>query len=221
MKIKKYNEKGKESGEINLKEEIFGLKLNNDLIHQVVVSMMSNQRQVIAHTKGRGEVSGGGKKPWKQKGTGRARHGSSRSPIWVGGGVTFGPTKERNFKKKINKKMKQKALFQVLSQKLRDKEIILIDSFSLKEGKTKNAKDFLVNLSKNKDFSDLVSKKKNSALITNTELNQENLRAFSNISNVFNEEFRKLNILDLLKYKYLIIINPEESLKILDSKLNK
>lgn len=221
MKTKVYNEKGKISGEIELPEEIFDLKLNNDVVHQVVVSMMSNKRQVLAHTKDRSEVSGGGKKPWKQKGTGRARHGSSRSPIWIGGGVTFGPNKERNFKKKINAKMKMKALFQVLSQKMKDGEIIFIDSFSLVKPKTKDAKSFLDSLAQNKEFGDLVSKKKNSAFITNTELNKNNIKSFSNLENIETGEFRKLSILDLLKYKYLVIINSEESLKVLENKLNK
>ena len=219
MKTKVYDAKGKSSGEIELPEEFFGQELNNDLVHQVVVSMMSNQRQVLAHTKGRSEVQGGGRKPWKQKGTGRARHGSSRSPLWVGGGVTFGPTKERNFKKKINKKVKQQALFQVLSQKNKDNELILVDSFSLKKPKTKEAKALLDALAKNKAFSDLVSKKKNSVFITDIKLNQNNIKSFANIANVDTGEFRKLNILDLLKYKYLIIINPEKSLKLLKDKI--
>jgi len=221
MKSKIYDAKGTASGDIELPEEIFGLELNNDLVHQVVVSMMANRRKVIAHTKDRGEVRGGGKKPWKQKGTGRARHGSSRSPIWVGGGVTFGPTKERNFSKKINKKMKQKALFQVLSQKMRDGEIIFVNPFSLEAPKTKDAKAFLDALAKNKGLEEIVSKKKNSAFITNTELNQNNIKSFANIENVQTGEFRKLNILDLLNNKFLIIINPTESLKVLEEKLDK
>lgn len=221
MKIKVYDIKGKEKEEISLPEEIFGLELNNDLVHQVTVSMMSNQRQVISHTKGRGDVSGGGKKPWKQKGTGRARHGSSRSPIWKGGGVTFGPTNERNFDKKINKKAKTKALFQVLSQKLKDGEIIFVDSVSFETPKTKQAVEMLKDLSKVKGFENILTKNKNSALITNTELNQNNVKSFANLANVKTDELRKLNVLDLLKYKYLVISNPKETLELLASKLNK
>ncbi len=221
MKSKIYDIKGKESGEIDLPENIFGLDLNNDLVHQVIVSMMSNQRQVLAHTKGRGEVSGGGKKPWKQKGTGRARHGSIRSPIWRGGGITFGPTKERNFKKKINAKMKTVALMQILSQKFKDGEIIFVDSISLEAPKTKEAKSILDALASVKGFEMLTKKKNNSAIIFDTELNQNNIKSFANISNVRTEEFRKINPLDILNYKYLVITKPEESIELLSNKLNK
>ena len=101
IKIKVYNQKVEEAGEMKLSDKIFNVEANNALLHQAMVAQMSNERQVLAHTKSRSEVRGGGKKPWKQKGTGRARAGSSRSPIWIGGGVTFGPTKERNFSKNI------------------------------------------------------------------------------------------------------------------------
>jgi len=219
MKSKIYDIKGKSTGDIDLPAEIFDLKLNKDLVHQVVVSMMSNQRSNIAHTKDRSEVSGGGKKPWKQKGTGRARHGSIRSPIWRGGGITFGPRKDRNYSKKINKKMKTKALFQILSQKMRDGEILFVDSLNLKQPKTKEAKEILLNLSKIKGFEMLLSKKKNSALLTNVEYNDNNLKSFSNFSNISLDELRKLNPLDLLKYKYLVVVNPTESVELLKSKI--
>src|SRR3989338_499645 len=102
MEAKVYNMQGKEAGKIELPENIFGLKWNADLIHQVITSMQSNARAGTAHTKGRGEVRGGGRKPWRQKGTGRARHGSRRSPIWKGGGVAHGPSKEKKYSQKIN-----------------------------------------------------------------------------------------------------------------------
>ena len=103
LKVKVYNLEGKETEEVELSEEIFDVKIKDDLVHQAFVAHISNSRQVLADTKNKGEVRGGGKKPWKQKGTGRARHGSSRSPIWRGGGVTFGPTTERNYSKKIKR----------------------------------------------------------------------------------------------------------------------
>ena len=120
-----YNQKGEKTGKIDIPESIFSLEPNIDLIHQVYVAQQANSRIAIAHTKTRGEVRGGGKKPWKQKGTGRARHGSIRSPIWKGGGVTFGPRSDRNFSKAINKKQRQKALFMVLSSKVNDNSFAL------------------------------------------------------------------------------------------------
>src|SRR3972149_9857733 len=112
-----YDIDGKKSGTVTLPENVFGVRWNADLVKQVSDSLLSAKRKPIAHTKNRGEVRGGGKKPWQQKGTGRARHGSIRSPIWVGGGVTGGPRKEKNFERKVSKKMKAKALYTILSQK--------------------------------------------------------------------------------------------------------
>jgi large subunit ribosomal protein L4 len=137
MKTSLYNQEAVEVGKVELNDSIFALPLNRDLVYQVTVSQISNKRQVIAHAKGRSEVRGGGKKPWRQKGTGRARHGSNRSPIWKGGGVTHGPTKEANFKRKINRKMAQKAMYVVLSEKQRAGQVAVIDSLVLADHKTK------------------------------------------------------------------------------------
>ena len=155
-----YNLKGKEAGTISLPESVFGLKWNADLVHQVVTSMESTARSTVAHTKNRGEVRGGGKKPWQQKGTGRARHGSIRSPIWVGGGVTHGPRNEKVFDRKVNKKMKAKALYTILSAKYKKGEVLFVDDLSLRAIKTKDARDTLASLSKVKGYTDILNKRK-------------------------------------------------------------
>src|SRR3990167_7958338 len=149
MKVKLYNQVAEEVGKTELPDEVFGLKWNADLVHQVVTSQEANRRPTVAHAKGRGEVRGGGRKPWRQKGTGRARHGSIRSPIWKGGGVTHGPLKEKNYKKKINKKMAKKALFAVLSAKARDNEIIVLDDLKFSEPKTRLAAEMFAKFEKN------------------------------------------------------------------------
>src|SRR3989339_1692989 len=131
MKTKVYNLQGTESGEIELADSIFNIKIKQELVHEVFVAQTNNQREPWADTKSKAEVRGGGKKPWKQKGTGRARHGSSRSPIWKGGGVTFGPRNDRNFKMRINKKMRQNAIFMVLSDAHRQERFLVVDSLVL------------------------------------------------------------------------------------------
>ena len=139
MTIDVYNKEHSKVGTLELPPKVFDASWNPRLVHQVIVSLMSSARKPLAHTKGRSEVRGGGKKPWRQKHTGRARVGSSRSPLWRHGGVTFGPTNERVFFKKVNKDMKRKALYSVLSKKLADDEIRVIDTFGFKERKTKEA----------------------------------------------------------------------------------
>ncbi len=215
MEAKVYNHEGKEAGKISLPETMFALPWNGDLVHQVMVSMQSNERQVVADTKGRGEVSGGGKKPWKQKGTGRARHGSIRSPIWKGGGVTHGPKAERNFKKKVNRQMKTKALFTILSQKLRDNEIIFIDDLKLAAVKTKAAAAVLSRLAQVKGFETLGYKKGNRALVTLPARNEAAEKSLRNLKTVLVTEARNLNPLELLNYKFVVLAQPAESLKAL------
>lgn len=221
MESKIYNQEGKETGSINLPASVFGLPWNSDLVHQVVVSEAANKRNRVAHTKDRGEVRGGGKKPWRQKGTGRARHGSIRSPIWIGGGVTHGPTKEKNYEKKIGKKMKAKALFTILSEKLRQNEILFVDNINLKESKTKEAKKVLEKMSKISGFEGVLSKKNNSAVITFWDKNRENERSFRNFSNFKTGELRNITPSEILNHKYLIIIEPKESVEFIAGKLNK
>ncbi len=134
-----YSMDGAKTGMLTLSDALFAVKPKLGVIHQVIVAQEANARVAIAHTKDRSEVRGGGKKPWKQKGTGRARHGSSRSPIWVGGGVTFGPRNERNFSLKINKATRRTALAMVLTDKVINGALIAVDQFVFAEGKTKLA----------------------------------------------------------------------------------
>ncbi|HEY4478728.1 MAG TPA: 50S ribosomal protein L4, partial [Candidatus Paceibacterota bacterium] len=213
METKIYNQKGQESGKVEIPEAIFGLPWNADLVHQVVVSMTSSMRHSIAHTKTRGEVRGGGKKPWQQKGTGRARHGSSRSPIWVGGGVAHGPRNEKNYDRKINKKAKVKALYTLLSKKYRDGEILFIDNLKFATPKTKDAKGTLASLSKIKGFEKLGTKPVNAAMITVDKKYNELTKSFNNFGNVIVEEFRNMNPVSILSHKYIVIADLEQSLK--------
>lgn len=214
MELPVYNQEGKETGKMTLPESVFGVSWNGDLVHQVVTSMFSNARTPIAHTKGRGEVSGGGKKPWRQKGTGRARHGSIRSPIWVKGGVAHGPTKEKNYSKKINKQMKTAALRAILSQKAKEGEVLLIDSLSLSEPKTKEAKKVLSALGGIKGFERMPTARRG-AFIALPEKNENAKRGFRNFGNISVSEIASLNPVDALNFKYLVIASPTESLKIL------
>ncbi|MEI6480119.1 MAG: 50S ribosomal protein L4 [bacterium] len=218
METKIYNQKGQEAGTIALPESIFGLAWNSDLVHQVAVSMMSTARQPIAHTKDRGEVSGGGKKPWKQKGTGRARHGSTRSPIWVGGGVAHGPRNEKIYDRKVNRKMKTKAIFTILSRKFKDGEMIFVDSLKIAEPKTKDAKNILMSLGEVKGFEKLATKRKNAAYIGLMAKDAATEKSFQNIGSVMVDEFRNVNPVDLLNSKFVVISEPEKAFAFLQSK---
>ncbi len=137
--VKVYNWQGKDAGTMTVPDALFAVAVNSNVIHDVIVAQDANSRVILSHTKDRSQVSGGGKKPWKQKGTGRARHGSSRSPIWIGGGVTHGPLAERNFSQKVNKKTKRAALAMVLSDKLQEGTFVAVEDFGFPEGKTKFA----------------------------------------------------------------------------------
>src|SRR5579862_8258168 len=140
MKADVYNLKDEVVGSVELPENVFGARWNAALIKQVLDSQLANRRSPWAHVKERGEVRGGGKKPWRQKGTGRARHGSTRSPLWVGGGVAHGPRKDKNYDRKINKSMKAKAFLTLLSRKYKEGEVLFVESFSFKAPKTAEAK---------------------------------------------------------------------------------
>lgn len=218
MEATVYNQKGQESGKIKLPESVFGHSWNADLVHQVVVSMRTSMRHPIAHTKTRGEVRGGGKKPWQQKGTGRARHGSTRSPIWVGGGVAHGPRNDKNFDRKINRKAMSKALLTLLSKKYKDGQILFVDSLVFEKPKAKDAKTTLMSLSKVKGFEKFATKPRNVAVIAVAKKYPELVRSFQNFGNVSVEELRSINPLSILNHRYLVIENPKETLKSLEVK---
>ncbi len=212
---------GAKGGTLTLPEELFGKKWNADLVHQVVVGMQANARPTVAHTKFRGEVSGGGKKPWKQKGTGRARHGSNRSPIWKGGGVTHGPRAEKVYAVKINKKMRLAALATVLSRKWKDGEIIFVDKIEFAAPKTSEAKKVLLALAKGAGAATLATKRKNAAVIAFASKDTVAAKSFRNFGSLITEEVRNLNPVDLMNKKFLIIERPNESLAVLASRMAK
>jgi large subunit ribosomal protein L4 len=168
-----------------------------------------------AHTKDRSEVRGGGRKPWQQKGTGRARHGSSRSPIWKGGGVTHGPRNEKDYSQKINRQARQKALLVVLSRKLADKEIIFVDSISIEAPKTKDAIAMLAGLAK-AGFNN--AKKNNAALIALPNAHAPTQKSFANIGHVEVVDVRNLNPVSIMSSKYLILVDPAAAIETLSKK---
>ena len=208
MKVNIYNQEGKKTGEIDLPSDVFDIPFNNNLVWQVFVSQRANQRKPIAHTKDRGEIRGGGRKPWAQKGTGRARHGSIRSPLWVGGGVTFGPRNERNYTKKIPKKMKRKALFSLLSEKIRRKLIFIVDKINIKEPKTKEVAKIFDNL-KNK----LENLKSGKTLLIIPKDDRKIKRAAKNIPDLEILEAKNLSVLSLMSFKNTILL--EDSIEVI------
>lgn len=194
IKIKLYDLSGKSVGEAVLDPVVFGVKVKPEIVQQAVVAQQKNSREVIAHTKGRSEVRGGGRKPWKQKGTGRARHGSIRSPLWVGGGVTFGPTSDRNFSVKINKKIKQSALAMVLSDKVAHDHLVALVDYKLPEAKTKLLKKAL----------DLLPNKGKSTLIVTASAKDPIVLAARNLPKITTINYGSLNVVDLLTHEYLL-----------------
>ncbi len=200
MKVAVYNQKGEAVGKTDLNPKIFEVKLNEHLLSEVVRASLSNLRQGTAHTKTRAEVRGGGKKPWKQKGTGRARAGSNRSPIWRHGGVTFGPRSERNWTLKINKKAKTKALFMTLSDKALNNQLVVIDSINLIAPKTK---EFVAVLGGIKKTVKNLGKKH---LFLVPKLEQSLMRASRNLPSVTPKTANSINVLDILKADSLVIL---------------
>ncbi len=192
-KIDVYDMEGKKVDTVNLKEEIFGIEPNEAVVHSVLVNFLANQRQGTQSTKTRAEVRGGGRKPWKQKGTGRARQGSIRAPQWIKGGIALGP-KPRSYKYQVNKKEKRLAIKSCLSSKVLEKELVVVNSLTLKEIKTKEMAKALTNL-----------KVEGKTLILLPEKNETVQKSARNIEGVKTTLVNTMNVYDLLKYKNLVV----------------
>jgi len=192
-KMDVYDIEGKKVSTVDLKEEIFGIEPNEAVVHSVLVNFLANQRQGTQSTKTRSEVSGGGRKPWRQKGTGRARQGSIRAPQWIKGGIALGP-KPRSYKYQVNRKEKRLAIKSCLSSKVLEKELVVVDSLPLKEIKTKEMAKALTNL-----------KVEGKTLILLPEKNETVQKSARNIEGVKTTLVNTINVYDLLKYKNLVI----------------
>ena len=210
MKVEIYKADGKTGGSVELAEQVFAYPWNGDLVHQVLSSQMSNQRAGTAHTKDRSEVSGGGKKPWAQKGTGRARHGSSRSPIWRHGGVTHGPRSDRNYKETIPRAMKNRALYALLSAKLREGKILFVDDIKLESAKTSSAYNVMKSLSTVEGFKTLNWAKHNNAVVFTPMKDRATHLAFRNLPNVRFENMDQMNPLKIANTRYIVVVSPEK-----------
>lgn len=187
------NIKGEQVGNIDLSEQIFGIDVNEHVVYEVVKNHLANKRQGTQSAKTRAEVRGGGKKPWRQKGTGRARQGSIRSPQWRGGGIVFAP-KPRDYSYSVPKKVKRLALKSVLTSKVNDEELIVLDSLNLDEISTKQAKAILNNIKADKK-----------AIVVINEGNENVYKSFRNIAGVKVAVVENINVYDLLKYNSLIM----------------
>ena len=198
--------KGEKIKDIKLEDSIWGITPNDQVVYEAVVLNAASKRQGTHSTKTRSEVSGGGRKPWRQKGTGNARQGSIRAPHWVGGGVVFGPNANRNYTKKMNKKERRLALKSALTYKANDKEIIAIEKFDLESNKTRDFLKFLEDLKVN-----------GKALIVTTELTDNNILATRNVKNVKLVLANELNTYDVLAYDKLII--TEDAIKYVEEVL--
>ena len=201
-KVDVYNMQGKKVSDVELNEAVFGIEPNETIVHSVLVNYLANQRQGTQSTKTRAEVSGGGKKPWRQKGTGRARQGSIRAPQWIKGGIALGP-KPRSYKYRVNKKEKQLAIRSLLSAKVLDNELTVVDKLEVKDAKTKVMAKALTDL-----------KVEGKALIILAEKNDNVLRSSRNIEGVKTIELNTINVFDLLNCNKLVL--PLDTVKKLE-----
>lgn len=202
MEIKVVNYKGEEVKTLSVRDDVFAVPANTELVHRAVVTLLANRRHVYAHTKDRGQVSGGGKKPWKQKGTGRARHGSIRSPLWVGGGITFGPQPNRNFSLRMNKKEQRAALCMALSDKLEQSQLIVVDNLSVEMPKTKTLQERMKALQVTR-----------SAVVVSEDAHTR--QAAKNLQDVLVLRGGNVNVYDILRHRYLVC--TEESVRLMES----
>ena len=201
-KIDVYDINGKKVKELELNEAVFGIEPNETVVHSVLINFLANQRQGTQSTKTRAEVSGGGRKPWRQKGTGRARQGSTRAPQWIKGGIALGP-KPRSYKYTVNKKERALAVRSVLSSKVLENELVVVDSIPMKEIKTKEMVKTLSNL-----------KVEGKTLIMLPEKNENVQKSARNIENVKTTLVETINVYDLLKYNKLVV--TEDTIKKLE-----
>ncbi|MFA6105991.1 MAG: 50S ribosomal protein L4 [Patescibacteria group bacterium] len=209
MKVKVYNLEGKETKQTELNDAIFNIPVKSEVVHEVFVAQRNNAREPWADTKNRGEVRGGGKKPWQQKGTGRARHGSIRSPIWKGGGVTFGPLSIRNYKTKTNKKTRRLATKMCLSDKAQNGAIWVMENFSFKEPKTKFFAALIKSLPVTQKTFLVITAAKDAAVI----------RATSNIKSLQTTRAEDLNVVDIMNKQ--AILTTVEGIKKIEEALSK
>ena len=191
-KVSVLNMEGSEVGTIELSDAVFGVEVNEHLVHQAVLNQLANNRQGTQKAKTRSEVSGGGRKPWRQKGTGHARQGSTRSPQWTGGGVVFAPT-PRDYSVKMNKKEKQLAMKSVLTSKVNESKFIVLDELKLAEIKTKQIKAVLDNLKVEK------------ALIVTKEKDDVVVKSANNLPKVATTALNNINVYDILKYDTVVV----------------
>ena len=204
MEAKIYNLKNEEVSSIKLPEDIFDRKFSEALVRQVLLAQLANSREPWAHAKGRGEVRGGGRKPWKQKGTGRSRHGSIRSPIWKGGGVAFGPLSIRNYKEKINKKTKRLALKMCLSDRAKNNALLVVEDFNFSEPKTKLFVGFLKALLASAKRNEGGPVKAKTFLLLTPGKDENVLRITGNLKSIKTLRAEDANVVDLLSKSMII-----------------